>query len=424
MVKQTVVSVNGKKTAYLNKKITKVDKSKYVGYKNPPILNSSVVSVVNSNSVCRDSKRKNRRTQQIMAIQIKSANNNANAVVTFEQVQEGKRIIAFNLLPSRSQQEVAGGGISAKGDKRQKTVWTSTASSFMYGEYGAFVDSRILVSAHLWSGSKYIAPPLYGKDKSGNYTVLSGAEPTGLSGEMYGYYLAYIDSLIEELNEALNSLEEKITNPNSEAEDIETLQTEMETITEKISELQDQKLNVDYFFGLCQNVQVKFDIPGLSQETMMATWSALTRKQPKILKLSCTISYDVQDSLEVYIKIFAFVIESGNLVPSSRGQAITNEDSEALRELAEVHFKKCTASSKGVVAKANTTIKAMNVTALEGSAATRRKNKFRMEQKARKAQQELALEALEQNQALASQPTPEVNDLDSLDLDVEDFDNI
>lgn len=390
-----------------------------VGVKIPPLnflwsLRLTALGIVNLN--------KNRK-HQMAGIQIKSASNsvNNNAVVTFESaLQEGERIIAFNLLPSKSQEEVAG-GISAKGDKRQKTFWTATASSFMYGEYGAFGDSRILVGAHLWSGSKYIAPPLYGKDKNGNYTVLSGAEPTGLAGEMYGYYVAYLDSLIDELNEAMNLIEEKMTDPDC-AEDLETLQAEMEAMVNKQGELEDQKNDLQVFFELCQNVQIKFDIPGLTKEAMMANWSALTRKQPKVLKLKCTISYDVQDSFEIYIKVISFAVESGNLVAASRGQAISNEDSSLLRELGNAHFKQVIASSKGVLDRASKSLEAIKVTAKEGSAATRRRNKFRMEQKARKDQQQLALEAIEQNQALAGEPTPEVNNLDS--LDVADFDTI
>jgi hypothetical protein len=118
MVKQTVVSVNGKKTAYLNEKITKVDKSKYVEYKNPPILNSSVVSV-NSNSVCRDSKRNRRK--QIMA-NLNTAAQVINSLVEATKlpqnyVENGASLWVFSIRDLVAKQRKQGSGVTlvAKG---------------------------------------------------------------------------------------------------------------------------------------------------------------------------------------------------------------------------------------------------------------------------------------------------------------------
>jgi hypothetical protein len=361
--------------------------------KAPFFISSNVVPIKHP----RDSIKKE---TNLMAIQIKSsANNFASNVESFESnLQENERVIAFNLNPSASQQ-ASGDGLKAAGEKKQKTFWTSTASSFMFGEYGAFADSKLLVAAHLWDGAKYIPAPLYGKDDKKVYKVLPGAEPTGLAGEMYGYYLATIDSSMEELAVAMDSIEDS---------------DELDVAMAKFNELQAEKDDISVFFGLCNGVQKKIDIPNLSQQEMVSNWAAMSRKQSRVLKLKVVVSYETEGKFDINVKVISYVVEDGHLVTAQRGQTINQQESEVLREGGLNHFRQINASAKGVVAKATTTLEALQSTAKEGNSNTKRKNEYRAQKKAREAEIAKAIETQEQSAALGI--TPVVEDLNSLDL--------
>lgn len=341
-----------------------------------------------------------------MAIQINSSSNSTQVAATsFEaNLQENERVIAFNLNPSSSQQ-VSGDGLAAKGDKKKKTLWTSIASSFMYGEHGAFADSKLLVAAHLWDGAKYVAAPLYGKDAKGVYKVLPGAEPTGLAGEMYGYYIATLDSSMGELEVAM----ENITEPD-----------ELDVAMAKYAELQAEKDDISVFFGLCDGIQKKMDIPNLSQQEMIANWAAMSRKQSRVLKLKVVISYETEGKFDLNIKVISYAIEDGHLVTAQRGQTINQDESAVLREEGLNHFRQVSASTTNIVARATSTLEALRATAKEGNANTKRKNDYRAQLKVRKSAMELSTEAMEQSTAL--EPIAEVENLNSLDL--AELDNI
>lgn len=351
-----------------------------------------------------------------MAIQLNTSDNSAASVVsTFESnLKEGERVLAFNLNPSKSQTESG-----PAGEKRKKTYWTSTGSSFMYGEHGAFGDAKVLVAAHLWDGNKYIAPPLYGQDASGAYKVLSSAEPTGLAGEMYGFYLATLDDLIDQLEQASNKLVEEIEAGGDE----ESLFAQIEELTIKQSEVIAKKTNIKAFFELC-GVQKSVELPGLTLGQMISTWKSLTKGEKQVLKIKCVISYQTEGKFDISLKVIEVAIENGYLIPATRGQAINQEESQFLRDKALKTFAESKTSVGGVMHNVNSTLKALE-TVKVGSEKTQARNRYRMEQKARAKQLEATpssttpTESSEQSEAVKPlvPSVDNLNDLDFADLD-------
>lgn len=427
MVKQTVVSVNGKKTAYLNEKITKVDKSKYVGYKNPPILNSSVVSV-NSKSVCRDSKR-NRRKQKIMAILSSFSNSSNNNVVTggntsvnsaFEEgLQPNERIIAFNLNPSSSQQ-ISGGEITAAGANRTKTWLTSAATSIMYGDKKGFLNSKLLVAAHVWNGKGYVAPPSYSQGPDKQYRLHPNAEPSGLAAEVYGEFLEFTKGKVAELenkkqmlnsekaqfNQMLLQVLDELSNPDTtfSVSDLEETEAHcyqkiaeceevVNSIDKDIEEYTTHLKNKDYFRGWCENIQVSINLPGLELAQMKSAWARLNAGAKLILKVKCVISYELAETFEIHIQGIACDIAEGYLAPLSRGKAVGTEVGNQLQALAQTHYQQLKKETDGEESKK--LLSAFINTAKEGNKKTKERNEFRAEQRRKKWEAEQQAKLLE-----------------------------
>jgi hypothetical protein len=407
----TVISVNG----------NKVDKSKCGGYQNPP-FKFPVVSEVNS---LGDSKHIHRK--QIMAILSSFGNSastsnvaagNTAANTSFEEgLQSNERILAFNLNPSSSQQ-ISGGEITASGANRTKTWLTSAATSIMYGEKKGFLNSKLLVAAHVWNGKGFVAPPSYSQGPDKQYRLHPNAEPSGIAAEVYGEFLEFTKGKIAELkakkkvaiaekeatNQMLIHILAEQSNPEttfsmSDLEDTEShcyvkmaeCDTLVDSIDGDIEEYTAHLKNKDYFRGWCENIQVSINLPGLELSQLKSAWARLNGGSKLILKVKCVISYELAETFEIHIQGIACDITEGYLAPLSRGKAVGTEEGNLKQALAQTHYqqlKKDTAGEEG-----KKLLSAFINTAKEGNKKTKERNDYRAEsrKKAWEAEQQAKL---------------------------------
>jgi hypothetical protein len=412
-MRQTVVSVNGKK----------IDKAKYGGCKNPP-FKFPVVSEVNSR---RDSKPNNRK--QIMAILSSFGNSastsngaagNTAANTSFEEgLQSNERILAFNLNPSSSQQ-ISGGEITASGANRTKTWLTSAATSIMYGEKKGFLNSKLLVAAHVWNGKGYVAPPSYSQGPDKQYRLHPNAEPSGLAAEVYGEFLEFTKGKVAELenkkqladsekaqfNQMLLQVLDELSNPDTtfSVSDLEETEAHcyqkiaeceevVNSIDKEIEEYTNHLKNKDYFRGWCENIQVSINLPGLELAQMKSAWARLNAGAKLILKIKCVISYELAETFEIYIQGIACDIAEGYLAPLSRGKAVGTEVGNHLQALAQTHYQQLKKETAGEEGKK--LLSAFINTAKEGNKKTKERNDFRAEQRRKKWEAEQQAKLLE-----------------------------
>jgi hypothetical protein len=434
MVKQTVVSVNGKKTAYLNEKITKVDKSKYVGYKNPPILNSSVVSV-NSKSVCRDSKR-NRRinmsfnfsranfsTSPFSAAQEASAPQTQQGVDSFEaQCGEGEHILAIQLNPAKHWQMEQG---SYKADFRQSTWLTFTAGSIMTSEQnGPFAKGLILVGLYLYKKGVYLQPPAYTSDGQGNWGLHPEASLSGLAKLIYGEfaeetaellatYSAKIDEIValaklaenavqlidqvegcidtgdfsslanvtaENATEYLQWIEgqQSYFNANQSA-----LQEEYDNCVAYCKQLTELRKDTQFWRYLCSNTQTSVNLTGISNDNIRNTFESLredSKAEGRILKMRCILSTSIGftengPTVELRIQALACKIEKGQLGKAVIGKLITQTDSTRKLAASDKLLEEQSAAFK--LQQADMKMKSWTNTATHGNKSMQAFNEFK-----------------------------------------------
>lgn len=409
--KQTVVSVNSKKI-------------ESGGYKNPP-FKFPVVSEVNS---LGNSKTKNRK--QIMAILSSFGNSashsnvapgNTSANTAFEEgLQSNERILAFNLNPSSSQQ-ISGSEITASGTNRTKTWLTSAATSIMYGEKKGFLNSKLLVAAHVWNGKGFVAPPSYSQGPDKMYRLHPNAEPSGIAAEVYGEFLEFTKGKIAELeakkqialnektqfNQMLLQVLDEQSNPDttfniSDLEETEShcyikmseCDTLITSIDCDIEEYTTHLKNKDYFRGWCENIQVSINLPGLELSQLKSAWAKLNGGSKLILKVKCVISYEVAETFEIHIQGIATDITEGYLAPLSRGKAVGTEEGNQKQALAQTHYqqlKKETAEEEG-----KKLLSAFINTAKEGNKKTKERNDYRTEARKRAWEAEQQAKLMEQ----------------------------
>lgn len=434
MTGQQVISVNGKKLG------------KGRGGLKPPILNSSVVSVIN-----RDSKH-NRRINNMSILSSFGNNNvvtagNTSVNTAFEEgLQPNERIIAFNLNPSSSQQ-ISGGEITAAGTTRTKTWLTSAATSIMYGDKKGFLNSKLLVAAHVWNGKGYVAPPSYSQSPDKVYRLHPNAEPSGIAAEVYGEFLEFTKGKIAELeakkkvvltekettNKLLLQVLAEQENPDTEysLSDLEDTEKhcyvkmaecdkQVNQLEEDIEEYTTHLKNKDYFRGWCENIQVSINLPGLELAQMKSAWARLNAGAKLILKVKCVISYELAETFEIHIQGIATDITEGYLAPLSRGKAVGTEEGNLKQALAQTHYQHLKKETAGEEDKK--LLSAFINTAKEGNKKTKERNNFRSETR-RKAweaeQQAKLLQQMRQEQIdvqspdsekeeSQEQPTPEI----------------
>ena len=275
-------------------------------------------------------------------VRIASLFNSATGVAaavgaTFESnLSDNERVLAFNIYASSSQQMQGEHVGAVNPEHRSCTYWTSTATSFMHGANGAFMQGKILVAAHFWSPTKkqYQHPVAYSKNAQGGYSIDRKAEPNGLSAEMWGVYIAELAEDQETLTAKYNQLDAQ-WQASSDDQESASIAKEMELIASELESIQHKMEDTGAFYGLCENTEVKVNIPELSKDEMKRVWSCLNRKEAHLLKLKCTINYNFSDTFEIIIQVLSYSIEEGKLASAGKGRQVGNALGADLQEAAK-----------------------------------------------------------------------------------------
>lgn len=395
MVKQTVISVNGKKTAYLNEKITKVDKSKYVGYKNPPILNSSVVSV-NSKSVCRDSKR-NRRKQKIMGIfnSAKSQASESAVVKNYDYYTErGFNIIAFNIGANERFYE----------GKQESTPITSNKGRISCSKNGSVFFTGTIAGFYQWSPSKqqFIAPPAVKQDNGSDVTD-PDAKPTGFVG-MY---------MMASVNCAKSAMELFL-----EEGDLD--------LAEKAEEATKKARNLNFLV----NQEIAFDLPTTHQVVLSQSQALRSKKQTALkngktagslqatLVLAVKIDFPKSGIFQPIIKVSEILAWDGEYMPLPLAGRVNVSAFQAdeLMQQAETLWDEQAASISLEKSMGEAVI---NLVCGDnaGTTRTKRTNEYRKRNAQKKAQQ-AAFQASQENVDTSIASTePQIEEISEDDLD-------
>lgn len=343
----------------------------------------------------------------------------AASSATFESnLSDNERVLAFNLNASTSQQ-MQGDQLTAVGTNRTHTYWTSTATSFVFGTYGAFAESKLLVAAHLWKlgtpaskgvaavPSSYQLPMAYSKGANGNYSVSKVAEPGGLAAEAYLFYIASLGEDLEKICDKMDALikEDLLNSP------------EMAELEAEKAVIEADMKSMENFYGLCENTQVKFNIPNLTKEEMKRVWSCLNRKESQILKLKCTINYDFSDTLEILIQVLDYSIEEGRLATPTKGRQVGNALGGQLQDAAKQLWAERQMSTAEIIAQSRAKRAAFEATAAgEGKVANKRRQDLKkMADLMKQQQEETKLEA----KTATTSSIPEVDKLEDVEFDDE-----